>query len=61
MALHLFDVPDLTPNVSPLTISDRLIALAQDADRAGFVRAASRIIDLALSVLDHEQRAALAA
>ena len=61
MALHLFDVRDRAPNISPLTISDRLIALAQDADRAGFVRTASRIIDLALSVLDDEQPGALAA
>ena len=61
MARHLFDVPDLAPNVSPLTISDRLIALAQDADRAGFGRAASRILDMAMAVLEDEQPAAIAA
>lgn len=41
-----------TPNISPLVIADRLITLAQDADRAGMQAAASRLIDLAYAVFD---------
>lgn len=38
--------------VSPLVLSDRLITLAQDADRAGYVDAARHLVDLAHSVFD---------
>lgn len=38
--------------ISPLVIADRLITLAQDADRAGMVGAANRLIDLAYAVFD---------
>ena len=38
--------------VSPLVLSDRLIALAQDADRAGFTGTAARLVCLACNVLD---------
>ena len=38
--------------VSPLVLSDRLIALAQDADRAGYTGTAEQLISLAYSVLD---------
>ena len=40
------------PSISPLVIADRLITLAQDADRAGMQAAASRLIDLAYAALD---------
>ncbi len=38
--------------VSELILSDRLIALAQDADRAGYKNTAERLITLACSVFD---------
>jgi hypothetical protein len=38
--------------VSPLVLSDRLIALAQAADRAGFTDTADKLVHLACSVLD---------
>ncbi|MHB1305266.1 MAG: hypothetical protein ACYCZB_17680 [Acidiphilium sp.] len=36
------------PIVSPLILTDRLISLAQDADRAGLPGVASRLVRLAL-------------
>ena len=38
--------------VSPLILADRLITLAQDADRAGYRDAASHLVTLVYSVLD---------
>lgn len=38
--------------VSPLVLSDRLIALARDADRAGYLATAERLVSLACSVFD---------
>lgn len=38
--------------VSPLFLSDRLIALAQAADGAGYTHAAEQLVTLAYSVLD---------
>lgn len=38
--------------VSPLMLADRLLTLAQDADRAGYLDAASQLVVLAFSVLD---------
>ena len=46
---------------SPLVLADRLIALAQDADRAGFQSSALRLIGLAYAVLDDEKPASVAA
>ena len=40
------------PAPSPLVLSDRLITLAQDADRAGLRPIAVRLIELAYEVLD---------
>ena len=40
------------PVVSPLMLADRLISLAQDADRAGYAAAASNLVILALAVFD---------
>ena len=39
-------------NVSPLVISDRLLSLAQDADRAGLRITAEHLLGLASDVLD---------
>ncbi|MGC8475764.1 MAG: hypothetical protein ACP5NP_05360 [Acetobacteraceae bacterium] len=39
-----------------LILSDRLIALAEDAERAGLPATASRLVRLACSVLDEGKR-----
>ncbi|MBV8456888.1 MAG: hypothetical protein JO122_09770 [Acetobacteraceae bacterium] len=49
--------PELTAgviSVTPLVLSDRLISLAEQADRAGMRRVAERILSLACCVLDEE-------
>ena len=46
--------------VSPLLIADRLISLAQDADRAGYSATAERLIRLVNRVFDEECRVARA-
>ncbi|MEO8715653.1 MAG: hypothetical protein ABI369_11625 [Acetobacteraceae bacterium] len=38
--------------LTELTLSDRLIALAEDADRAGFHGAADKLVRLACAVFD---------
>ncbi|HEY7581393.1 MAG TPA: hypothetical protein VH855_27665 [Acetobacteraceae bacterium] len=38
--------------VSELVISDRLIALAKDADRAGYTETAEHLLGLACSIFD---------
>ncbi|WP_158742098.1 hypothetical protein [Acidisphaera sp. L21] len=45
-----------TPPVSPLILADRLISLAQDADRAGYAESASRLLGLAYAVFDEQPR-----
>jgi hypothetical protein len=42
--------------VSPLVLSDRLIALAQDADRAGYTGTAEQLVCLACAVFDEAPR-----
>jgi len=44
------------PAVSELMLSDRLIALAEDADRAGFTDTAEHLVTLACSVFDEAPR-----
>jgi len=41
---------------SALVLSDRLIALAEDAERAGLRDTATRLVRLACSVLDESRR-----
>ncbi len=43
-------VPPPEDAVSPLMLADRLLTLAQDADRAGFPRPAERLLRLAYAV-----------
>ena len=38
--------------VSPLSLADRMISLAQDADRAGYRDAAADLVNLVYAVLD---------
>ena len=46
-------VPTSRPTeTSPLTLSDHLITLAEEADRAGYISTARRLITLACSVFD---------
>ena len=42
--------------VSALTLSDRLISLAQDAERAGLIGTAQRLVRLACSVFDEARK-----
>ena len=44
------------PAVSELVLSDRLIALAEAADRAGYTDTAERLVTLACSVFDEAPR-----
>ncbi len=50
--LHLNDLEPSPLAMSVLALSDRLIALAEDADRAGFHTAAANLIRLACAVFD---------
>jgi hypothetical protein len=40
--------------VSPLVLADRLLSLAQDADRAGFTRPAARLLRMAYAVCNEK-------
>ena len=44
--------PNKTARLSPLVLADQLITLAQEADRAGYRAAASRLVGLAYAVLE---------
>jgi hypothetical protein len=44
------------PQVSELMLSDRLIALAEDAGRAGYTSTADRLVTLACSVFDEARK-----
>ena len=48
-------VPAKQAPFSPLMLSDRLLTLAQDADRAGYRVAAENLLFLAEEVLDKPQ------
>lgn len=50
--LNLRDLEPTPRAMSVLTLSDRLIALAEDADRAGFQTTAANLIRLACAVFD---------
>lgn len=44
------------PSVSPMILSDRLITLAQAADRAGLTGTAGQLVSLACQVFDEAPR-----
>jgi len=48
-------VPETKPAFSPLLLSDRLLTLAEDADKAGFRIAAEHLLYLASEVLDEPE------
>lgn len=57
----MLHTPVLTPPpkqqvCSELILSDRLISLAEDADRAGYTDTAERLVTLACSVFDEAQK-----
>jgi hypothetical protein len=43
------------PTISPLLLSDRLLSLAQDADKAGYRVPAKRLLRAALEILDEPE------
>ena len=57
-SLQTLDMLALNPAartpVSPLVLADRLLSLAQDADRAGFTKPAERMLRLAYAVWDEK-------
>jgi hypothetical protein len=55
---YLAELPCPPAKTSPLVICDRLLTLAQDADRAGYVATAERLLRLAHIVLDEKRLAA---
>ncbi len=42
--------------ITPLILSDRLLALAQEAERAGYSTSATRLVGLAHTVFDERPR-----
>jgi hypothetical protein len=46
----------MPPPCSELMLSDRLISLAEDADRAGYTDTAEMLVNLACSVFDEASR-----
>ena len=52
LLIEVVALPVLAPSVSPLMLADRLITLAQDADRAGFRQEANHLVAMVYSVLD---------
>jgi hypothetical protein len=44
------------PQTSPLILADRLLTLAQDADRAGYQVTADRLVQLAHRVFDEPRQ-----
>lgn len=54
LQLHSIDIPRIAP--SPLVLCDRLLTLAQDADRAGFAITAEHLLHLAHTVFEEQRR-----
>ena len=45
-----------TATPSPMTLSDRLITLAKEADTAGYAATAEQLVQLALTIFDEAPR-----
>ena len=54
LQLHYVETPKAAP--SPLILSDRLLTLAQDADRAGYAVTAERLLKLAHTVFEEKRQ-----
>jgi len=52
LQLQAAEMPKVTP--SPLVLSDRLLTLAQDADRAGYAATAEHLLELAFTVFEEK-------
>jgi len=52
LQLQSVDIPRLAP--SPLMLCDRLLTLAQDADRAGYAVTAEHLLQLAHTVFEEK-------
>lgn len=48
----ILHTPVFSARTSPLMLADRLLTLAQDADRAGYANAASHLVTAMYAVLD---------
>ena len=55
-AFHEAHLREEQPPVSKLVMSDRLIALAQEAERAGYIGTAHDLVNLACAVFDEAPR-----
>ncbi len=53
--MNVLQIAKPTP-VSPLVLADRLISLAQEADRAGYARSATHLLGLAYAVFDEQPK-----
>ncbi len=53
LQLQFVDMPKMVP--SPLMLSDRLLTLAEDADRAGCAATAERLLRLAHTVFEEKR------
>ena len=56
LQLQPVEIPRMAP--SPLMLCDRLLTLAQEADRAGYVLTAGQLLDLAHTVFDEKRQRA---
>ena len=55
LTIHTSNDTRLSPAcVSPLMLADRLLSLAQDADRAGMAKPAQRLLKLAYAVCNEK-------
>ncbi len=54
MLSHIVAAPRFASPVSPLMLADRLLSLAEDAERSGLHRPAERLLRLAYAVYDEK-------
>jgi hypothetical protein len=52
LQLQAIEIPKVVP--SPLMLCDRLLTLAQDADRAGYAVTAGHLLELAHTVFEEK-------
>ena len=57
LQLRPVEIPQIPP--SPLVLCDRLLTLAQDADRAGYAVTAGHLLELAHTVFEEKHRVGL--
>lgn len=52
MSASVAAAPSEAPPISPLMLADRLLTMAQDADRAGYAAAAARLVTAMFDILE---------